>query len=62
MYQGFKQLAARFVKDEEGATAIEYSIIAGLMAVALAGFFAPAGSLGAALVTAYSKIVAALPH
>lgn len=32
-----KNLFARFAKDESGATAIEYGLIAGLVAVAIIG-------------------------
>jgi pilus assembly protein Flp/PilA len=32
-----KNLFARFAKDESGATAIEYGLIAGLIAVAIIG-------------------------
>jgi pilus assembly protein Flp/PilA len=30
-----KKLAARFIKDQSGATAIEYGLIAGLIAVVI---------------------------
>ncbi|TIS51629.1 MAG: Flp family type IVb pilin [Mesorhizobium sp.] len=39
-------LIARFVKDESGATAIEYGLIAALIALAI---MVGAGSLGSAL-------------
>ena len=32
-----KKLAARFLKDQSGATAIEYGLIAGLIAVVIIG-------------------------
>ena len=32
-----KALISRFVKDESGATAIEYALIAGLLSVAIIG-------------------------
>lgn len=32
-----KSLVTRFVKDESGATAIEYGLIAGLVAIAIIG-------------------------
>ncbi|MGO9023525.1 MAG: Flp family type IVb pilin [Beijerinckiaceae bacterium] len=32
-----KKLAARFIKDRSGATAIEYGLIAGLIAVVIIG-------------------------
>lgn len=34
-----KASIVRFLRDEEGATAVEYGIIAGLMAVALIALF-----------------------
>ncbi len=40
------KLVARFVKDESGATAIEYGLIAALIAVAI---IAGAGALGTAI-------------
>jgi pilus assembly protein Flp/PilA len=47
----------RFLRDEEGATAIEYGLIAGLIAVALV---ATLGQVRGALVTTFESIVAAL--
>lgn len=55
-----KNAIARFLRDEEGATAIEYGIIAGLMAVTLAAIFAPTGSLKLALDGVFGRIVTAL--
>ncbi|WPH13301.1 Flp family type IVb pilin [Variovorax paradoxus] len=47
----------RFLRDEEGATAIEYGIIAGLMAIVLAAIFSDAnGTLAAALRGVFSRI------
>jgi pilus assembly protein Flp/PilA len=41
-----KQIIRRFLKDENGATAIEYALIASLLAIALMGGFAAiSGSL-----------------
>lgn len=37
---------ARFIRDEEGATAIEYGIIAGLMATILIAVFGTSASTG----------------
>lgn len=48
-------LIARFVKDESGATAIEYGLIAGLIAVAI---IVGAGQLGSALDTKFKDIKA----
>lgn len=50
-----------FWNDEEGATAVEYGIIAGLMAVVLIAVFGTGeNSLGGALKTAFGNIVTAL--
>ncbi|UDL92290.1 Flp family type IVb pilin [Mesorhizobium sp. PAMC28654] len=46
-------LIARFVKDESGATAIEYGLIAALIALAI---MVGAGSLGNALNAKFSTI------
>lgn len=46
----------KFLRDEEGATAIEYGIIAGLMAVALIAIFGPSGTLRGALDTIFTNI------
>lgn len=46
-------LFARFVKDESGATAIEYGLIAALIAVAI---MTGAGALGNALNSKFSGL------
>ncbi|RUU00373.1 Flp family type IVb pilin [Mesorhizobium sp. M7A.T.Ca.TU.009.01.3.2] len=46
-------LIARFVKDESGATAIEYGLIAALIALAI---ITGAGTLGNALNTKFTNI------
>jgi pilus assembly protein Flp/PilA len=51
---------ARFIRDEEGATAIEYGIIAGLMAVILVAIFGTNGSLATAITDAFGRITSAL--
>lgn len=51
------KLVARFVKDESGATAIEYGLIAALISVAL---IAGATTLGNALNTQFTNIAAKL--
>ncbi|WP_390349681.1 Flp family type IVb pilin [Variovorax boronicumulans] len=51
----------RFLRDEEGATAIEYGIIAGLMAVVLVAAFSADSGIGLALTTLFTNIAAALP-
>lgn len=48
-------LIARFVKDESGATAIEYGLIAALIALAI---MVGAGSLGNALGVKFNEIAA----
>lgn len=50
-------LIARFVKDESGATAIEYGLIAALIALAI---MVGATSLGNALNTKFSAIATAV--
>ena len=46
-------LFARFAQDESGATAIEYGLIAALIALAIT---AGAGALGTSLGNAFTKI------
>jgi pilus assembly protein Flp/PilA len=46
---------ARFVKDESGATAIEYGLIASLISVAI---IAAAKSLGSNISTTFSNVAA----
>ncbi len=50
-------LIARFVKDESGATAIEYGLIAALIALAI---MVGAGSLGNALSSKFNAIASAV--
>ncbi len=47
----------RFIRDEEGVTAIEYGLIAALIGVAIA---ATAGLVGDQLVTLFNRVVAEL--
>ncbi|TKT74953.1 Flp family type IVb pilin [Aquamicrobium sp. LC103] len=47
------KLFARFMKDESGATAIEYGLIAALIALAIV---AGAGALGSSLNTQFENI------
>lgn len=47
-----------FIKDEEGVTAIEYGLIAGLIAVAI---IAAVTGLGNKLVAVFNSITNALP-
>ncbi len=48
-----QNLFARFVKDESGATAIEYGLIAALISV---GIITSVASIGTKLSTAFSAI------
>ena len=48
-----KTLFARFVKDESGATAIEYGLIAALIAVAAIGAM---GAIGTKLGTTFNNV------
>jgi pilus assembly protein Flp/PilA len=48
-----KNLFARFLKDESGATAIEYGLIAALISVAIIG---AASSLGGSISNTFNKI------
>jgi pilus assembly protein Flp/PilA len=48
-----KNLVARFVNDESGAAAIEYALIAGLIALAIVG---GAAALGSAIGTKFTSI------
>jgi pilus assembly protein Flp/PilA len=55
--QGLKRFARSFVGDEHGATAIEYGLIAALVAVgALAGMSALGGGLGGSWSNTASKV------
>ncbi|KQZ97822.1 hypothetical protein ASD64_16615 [Mesorhizobium sp. Root157] len=47
------KLLSRFAKDESGATAIEYGLIAALIALAI---IVGAGALGSSLNTQFGKI------
>ncbi|RRI06366.1 Flp family type IVb pilin [Mesorhizobium tamadayense] len=52
-------LIARFVKDESGATAIEYGLIAALIALAI---MVGAGQLGTALNEKFTAIASAVKN
>jgi pilus assembly protein Flp/PilA len=52
-----KNLFKRFAKDESGATAIEYGLIAAGIAVAI---IATVNALGTQLVTTFGKVTTAL--
>lgn len=56
-----KTLVMRFLRDEEGATAIEYGIIAGLMAVVLVAAFSDTSGVGKALKDSFTYIAGKLP-
>ena len=49
-----------FLRDEEGATAIEYGIIAGMMAIVLVSVFKTDGTLGTAITGVFTRISTAL--
>jgi pilus assembly protein Flp/PilA len=51
------KLVARFVKDESGATAIEYGLIAALIAIAIIG---AARAVGVSLQTTFHSVGTAL--
>ncbi|CAN7467993.1 Flp family type IVb pilin [Variovorax paradoxus] len=51
----------RFLRDEEGATAIEYGIIAGLMAIVLVAAFSETSGIGLALTNMFTAIAGKLP-
>lgn len=55
-----QKLFTRFIKDEEGATAIEYGIIAGLISVVLVAAFGPSGGVSGALGGIFVKIAGVL--
>ena len=50
-----KQILRKFVADEAGVTAIEYGLIASLIAVAAIGAFSAVGSRLTTSMTAISK-------
>ncbi|TGY88426.1 Flp family type IVb pilin [Marinicauda algicola] len=52
-----KTLVSRFFKDESGATAIEYGLIAALIAV---GLITVLGTLGGNLVTTFTSVANSL--
>jgi len=51
---------ARFLRDEEGATAIEYGIIAGLISVVMITAITGTGGIGESLSTIWTSIRTAL--
>ncbi len=53
-----RNLVNRFIKDESGATAIEYGLIAALIAV---GIIAAVGTIGTKLTKTFTKIGSTLP-
>ncbi|MET3443024.1 pilus assembly protein Flp/PilA [Variovorax paradoxus] len=50
----------RFLRDEEGATAIEYGIIAGLISVVMITAITGTGGIGASLTTIWTDIKTAI--
>lgn len=55
-----KAAALKFIRDEEGATAIEYGIIAGLMALMLVGIFGEDGVVFNTLKSLFAGVEAAV--
>ena len=53
-----KHAVARFVREEEGVTAIEYGLIAGLIAVVIIG---SVSGLGKKLITVFDSVTKVLP-
>ena len=53
------KLVARFVKDESGATAIEYGLIAALISVAIIG---GASALGSSVGTTFTNVSTTLTN
>jgi pilus assembly protein Flp/PilA len=58
MEQQMKSFISRFKKDESGATAIEYGLIAGLVSVAIVTALV---LLGPKLTAVFTKITTSLP-
>ncbi|MEZ2298048.1 Flp family type IVb pilin [Variovorax sp. RCC_210] len=50
----------RFLRDEEGATAIEYGIIAGLISVVMITAITGTGGIGAKLTSIWTNIKTAI--
>ncbi|MET3497312.1 Flp family type IVb pilin [Variovorax boronicumulans] len=50
----------RFLRDEEGATAIEYGIIAGLISIAIVAVLQGDDGLGGRLAAVFTQITGAL--
>jgi pilus assembly protein Flp/PilA len=55
-----KDAVVRFLKEEDGVTAVEYGIIAGLMAILLIAVFGAGGALDLAIRGVFSRISTAL--
>lgn len=53
-----KARITQFLRDEEGATAIEYGIIAGLMAIMLVAIFGEEGVIYDTLTAIFAKVQA----
>ncbi|WP_081928714.1 Flp family type IVb pilin [Microvirga sp. BSC39] len=51
-----KSLFTRFAKDESGATAIEYGLIAAGLAVVIIGVFKTDGKMGTTLTGLFDKV------
>ncbi|WP_342236298.1 Flp family type IVb pilin [Inquilinus sp. OTU3971] len=55
----FKKLISRFARDQKGVTAIEYGLIAALVAVVIIGAVT---TIGTDLKTSFSYIATSLPN
>jgi pilus assembly protein Flp/PilA len=55
-----KSLVTRFIKDESGATAIEYGLIAAGLAVVVIAIFGSGGTVQTALTNAFGKVTTAV--
>jgi pilus assembly protein Flp/PilA len=53
-----KNLTKKFLKGKDGVTALEYGLIAGLIAVAIAG---TVSTLGGDLNSVFNQVIAKLP-
>lgn len=57
MISSIKAVVLKFLRDEEGASAIEYALIAAMVAIALVAFVQP---INGAITTIFTDILGAL--
>ncbi len=55
-----KTAIIRFMRDEEGATAIEYGVIAGMVTLLIISLFSPTGSFFLAVTALFTRVGTAL--